>query len=247
MKRAPWSETDVAAAAMAWLQDRGWDCYPEAQFQRESGRADIAAVLGRRLTIVEAKTSATMTVLDQAARWIGKAHFVWIATPVDPGDTVRWICETRGIGIMFVRREKLWEPETGHGFVHYVDDVQPATGAYFWSSTGGRQRYGSMAAPLHRFARAADLIAGLHPDMKRATAGMQAKRGGYSTPFSRTIDAAREFVTRNPGCTIKEMVAGISHHYASDAGARSSLMAWVAKFARVDGSRLFPLNEAKAA
>jgi len=246
MKRAPWSETDVAAAAMAWLQERGWDCYPEAQFQHVSGRADIAAVFGRRLTIVEAKTSATMTVLDQAARWIGKAHYIWIATPVDPGDTVRWVCETRGIGIMVVRRSEEWR-DGRRVFVPYVDDVQPATGAYFWSATGGRQRYGSMAAPLHRFARAADLIAGLHPDMKRATAGMQARRGGYSTPFSRTIDAAREFVQRNPGCTIKEMVAGISHHYASDAGARNSLTAWVARFARVDGSRLFPIGEAKAA
>ncbi len=235
---------------MTWLQDRGWDCYPEAQFLRESGRADIAATFGKRLTIVEAKTSATLAVLDQAARWIGKAHYVWIATPVDPGDTVRWVCETRGIGIMVVRRASAGH-DRGTGarlFNAYVDDVQPPSGAHFWSATGGRQRYGSMPAPLHRFARAADLIAGLHPDMKRATAGMQARRGGYSTPFSRTIDAAREFVQRNPGCTIKEMVAGISHHYTSDAGARSSLTSWIARFARVDGPRLFPLQvEGKAA
>lgn len=59
-------------------------------------------------------------------------------------------------------------------------------------------------------------------------------RGGYWTTFKGTCAAASAFVRENPGCTPRQMVAGIKHHYSTDKGARSSLLKW-AKAGKVDG------------
>jgi len=224
VKQKPWSETEIATVASAWLAERGFDCYPEAQFRAYSARADIAGVQGKRLGIVEAKISGTIAVLDQAARWLGKAHFVWIATPTY-GDTFGWACRTRGIGIIGIRREH-WPDGPA-----CIDDRN------------------SVPAPLHRFAHAEaqTLIAQLHPDMKRAVAGSASGRSYYSTPFSRTIEAAKAHVAANPGCTMHQVVQAITHHYAHDASARGALANWVDRFARrADDGRLYPLDKAAA-
>lgn len=51
--------------------------------------------------------------------------------------------------------------------------------------------------------------------------------GGYWTPFRGTCDALTRFVARNGGCTMREAVSGITHHYGSSATARSSLARWI--------------------
>lgn len=51
--------------------------------------------------------------------------------------------------------------------------------------------------------------------------------GGYATPFAITCRGVGQFVATNPGCTIRELVAGIDHHYLSDSTARSCLNRWI--------------------
>lgn len=62
-------ETDLAAQVVAWLNEQHWDVYQEVQFNRQSGVADIVAVRGAALWIIECKTSYSFTVLNQAAGW----------------------------------------------------------------------------------------------------------------------------------------------------------------------------------
>lgn len=91
----------------------------------------------------------------------------------------------------------------------------------------------------------ADLLCEEHKTMAKAGSA----RGGYHTPFAATCRSVRGFVHEHPGCTLKELVQGISHHYGCDATARSCVRHWIgtAKIpdVKVDGSnrewRLFPI------
>lgn len=67
-----------------------------------------------------------------------------------------------------------------------------------------------------------------------AKAGSQ---GGYWTPFKQTCKAVKLFVAENPGCTGRELVDGIEHHYATSASARGSLLSW-AKSGKVAGVKV---------
>lgn len=49
-------------------------------------------------------------------------------------------------------------------------------------------------------------------------------KGTYFTPFKRTVSLLTRHVKRNPGCTIKEAVQDIDHHYSSPASAKGTLI-----------------------
>jgi len=245
-KREPVSEATLAAQVMEWLEGFGWDCYPEAKMTYGTGRADIAAVRGPVLWVIECKKSFTLSVLDQAAKWLENCNQVSIAIPYykrgggytrnEAGaiNGYNWpayqslaaklFCRQNGIGVIEVRDSEIREVEPPRFF---RDRRNPGTGFDF-----PRQNRLS-----------------LHPDMKRYAPGTTSDRG-YSTPWRRTMDDAVEFVAKHPGCTLADLVAGIPHHYASAAGARGNLLHWLEKKAevRLDRSvhpiRLYPLEAA---
>lgn len=68
-----------------------------------------------------------------------------------------------------------------------------------------------------------DILCDAHKTMAEAGSS----RGGYHTPFAGTCRAVRDFVHRYPGCTMREMVTGIEHHYNCDSTARSCLRNWI--------------------
>lgn len=78
------------------------------------------------------------------------------------------------------------------------------------------------------------------------------KSGGCWTPFKETSRNVASFVTRHPGCTMKEMLAGINHHYASLTSANVCIVNWieqeVIKGVRIDRSektmKLYPTEAA---
>lgn len=94
-----------------------------------------------------------------------------------------------------------------------------------------------------------DLLCEAHKTM--APAG--SARGGYVTPFALTCRAVQDFVVVNPGCTMRELVDGIDHHYMRDSTARSCLNRWLgtAKIPDVERRhednqwRLFPIPDEK--
>lgn len=51
--------------------------------------------------------------------------------------------------------------------------------------------------------------------------------GGHFTPFKGTVKALEEFVHRNPGCSLKEAIDGIQHHYHKDNTARSCIARYI--------------------
>ena len=97
------SEVDLAARVVTWLEADAWDVYQEVD------GADIVAVRGPVLWVVECKVILGFPVLDQAMRRRAEAHCVWVATP--PRRTTRSVvksfCSYAGIGWIEVpaRRE----------------------------------------------------------------------------------------------------------------------------------------------
>ena len=63
------TEIELAEQVVDWLEGRGWDVYQEVQFHQMSKVADIVAVGGEEIWIVECKTSFGLAVLDQAYSW----------------------------------------------------------------------------------------------------------------------------------------------------------------------------------
>ena len=71
-----------------------------------------------------------------------------------------------------------------------------------------------------------DLRAALRDEHRTfAPAGNAA--GSYWSPFQATCKALREKATREPGQTMREVIATIQHHYASPASARGALTRWI--------------------
>jgi hypothetical protein len=75
-------ESEIGASVMAWLENMGWDCYPEAQFESYGNRADIAAVRDGLLWVVECKTTACLALIEQAVEWIGYTHYNCASTAI---------------------------------------------------------------------------------------------------------------------------------------------------------------------
>jgi hypothetical protein len=97
--KEPILETEVAAAAVAWLEATGWDVYQEVD------EIDIVAVRGSLIWAVECKTTMGFDVLEQAMRRRSLVNGVWMATPPkDKSRVVRLACSAAGIGWLVVAR-----------------------------------------------------------------------------------------------------------------------------------------------
>lgn len=188
---------------MDWLTADSWDCYPEAQFHAYTHRADIAAVRHGYLHIVECKLSMSLSLLAQAEAWIGRAHYISVAVPsgtkTNNGSYLaeQW-CRHHGIGVFKV--------STHHNFGGR--ELEPVY----------RCEWPRLNRAAHKTAR--ERIGRLHDDMKRYAPGTQA---GYSSPYRRTMDQVHEFIKGQPGCTVKEILSHCTHHYLTDATARSCI------------------------
>lgn len=204
------SEQELAKHVVAWLENEHWDVYQEVQFFTGSGIADIVAVRSNLVWIIECKTTMSLAVMEQAAGW--RVHFRSIAIPAAKQADRRTafaICKD------------------------YFQIGVLVLGEY-------NEIYEKISPPLkreyHRFAK--DRMKTLSPEHKvYAQAG--AKNGGHFTPYKRTIRAVREYITRNPGCTLKEIIDSVGRgHYAHKQSARSTirtaLIEWESEWCRID-------------
>jgi len=57
--------------------------------------------------------------------------------------------------------------------------------------------------------------------------GIAGSQGCYWTPYKETCRELLAFVKKNPGCSMKQAIDGISHHYDKDTTARSCLLQWI--------------------
>jgi hypothetical protein len=201
-----YTEADHAAAAKEWFEERGWEIYPEVLIGDH--RADMVAVQGSRIAIIEVKTSASLALLDQAVRWAtgGWADHVVIVHPRHKrkliGATESFLARQLGLTIMTI-----WNRYNPSSLTNRL--------------TADCLKIRDVRHDMYNKQKVLDA---LHEDQKRFEPGT---KHGYSTPFSRTLDCATEYIEQHPGCVMKEIVANIDHHYRTDATAKSQLANWL--------------------
>lgn len=202
------SEVEMAAHVVSWLRSTGWDVYQEVTFKDDV--ADIVAVCGPILWVIECKTTMSLDLMAQAHSWVGLAHRVSIAVPSlrrkwkrakFVGDALSYF----GVGHLEVTRQ---------GSVREV--LAPA----LWRRV---QTYPSLKSVL------------LEKQKTHALAGNA--DGKRWTPFQETCQNLRELVARCPGLSVDDAVRQISHHYSSRSSAKRSLIQWISA-GKVGGVRL---------
>lgn len=188
------TEAALACVVVAWLHDEGWDVWQEVD-----GRYDIIARNGSRLWAIETKLAFGAPVLAQAwdRRRSGNVHWVSVAVPPGPKD---------------------WNTR------HYLEHIAhcDGTGVLHVAPDGVAR----MIAPvLTRHMQASQLHRMLDKLDKTPKDAAQAgtNRGGYWTEFKGTAGRVATFVRRKPGCTLRELVDSIDHHYGTDSTARSRI------------------------
>lgn len=202
------TESALAAVVVKWLVTQGWEVYQEVD---AGGVCDIVGVRGPVLWAIETKLQFGSAVLEQASNWLGSAHLVSVATPFSRsrrGPLVDW-CDWKGVGWLIVT------PEVWSGVGRAIEErLQPAL----------RRKIGNRLRKALREEQKTECAAG--------GAG-----GGHFTAFRGTCREVAKAVREKPGITIKELVDGITHHYASKSSARSSLVYWIER-GKVAGVRV---------
>ncbi len=201
MKRWPQNEEQLATVVVKWLKGEEWEVYQEVQVQ--DSIADIVAVRGPVMWIIETKLSGGLAVMEQAFGWRGYANYVSIALPVPRGtrssEFAHRVVREAGLG---------WLEVSGDPYaVNVVRGViQPRLDRH-------TRRKGKVEAVLCE-------------EMK-----IYSKAGNNSgkrlTPFNQTCRRVLTYVTHHPGATMKEIVDNVPTHYASTAGAKSALNTWI--------------------
>jgi len=191
-------ETELAKAVVAYLREYQWEVYQEVVVG--GPRADIVGVRGNLLWVVEVKAALSLRLLDQAAGWIGRSHYVSIAVPFDSHPMHRSFAgrflKQLGIGTLYVRggSHPAYDP------LHAREDEKPA---------------------FLRRVDSSHILRSLNEAQKSSVAGIAG--GGYWTPFRGTCGELRRFVREHPGCKVKQAIDSIHHHYATPASAVGSL------------------------
>lgn len=217
-------EADLGPPVIRWLENHRWDVYQEVPLGSVAPRADIAARLGSIVCVVELKLGLSFDLIAQARDWTRTAHWVFVAIPeVAPSRGLReGLCYLRhlGIGAMVVQCGSTLAPEATVKVWH-LPKIQrgiyrPYTEAF---------------------------IKNMVPERKAlTTAGTN--RVAWS-PFKQTCERVADYVAAHPGVSIKEVVAHVEHHYASEGGARTNIMTW-AESGYIPGVRVERRNGRKA-
>lgn len=98
----PRSETEIAEKMIEHLTQNEWDVYQEVCLGRSNRAVDILAIRGRVSMAVEAKTSLSLAVIEQAYEWRHYANHCCIVTPKSPGAFQRRVLEWCGVGAYWV-------------------------------------------------------------------------------------------------------------------------------------------------
>lgn len=205
-------ETSLGPTVAAWLSAQGFDVYQEVEAY--AGIADMVGTCGPQLAVVEMKVALSFELLWQAVRWRGVAHQVWVAVPRAKGSTGRGMAERcfedRGVGVLTVAH-------AGTESAHITMTARP------------------------EFNRKADaeMVRKRLREQHKTFALAGSVGGGRWTEFKGTVQRLREYAQAHPGALLGAALKEATHHYASDAGARSRLADLIGK-GKVPGLRVEP-------
>jgi hypothetical protein len=102
------SEVELAEPVIGHFEDLKYDVYQEVTIC--GGCADIVAVSGKIVTIIEVKTSLTISLLHQADGWKRWANYIYIAVPYTRDSARHFaykVCRDYGLGVLLVNRRTI--------------------------------------------------------------------------------------------------------------------------------------------
>ena len=198
------NETILAELVIKWLESQKWDVYQEVQIETYGKIADIIAVLGNLVWIIECKKSLSLSVMEQAYHWRRYSNFVSVAVQRRKGtggrDFAIKVLRTFNMGLLTV--------DLGCPLNNKISEIiRPAL-----NRKGLTKRIKEKLLPAHKtFARAGN------PD------------GLRWTPFQQTSISILHEVKKHPGITMTELMDKIHHHYSTESTARSCIAQWAQK------------------
>lgn len=174
-----------------------YDLYFEVDYYRS---VDIVAIAEKYSISVEVKTTFNFKVLEQAIENAKHFNYSYIACPTFRDWSIQGeICKNYGIGLL------VYNPNQYYG--NTVNEfVKP--------------RLNRHAQILHLRARLGDIH-------KLSLPGSKNGDSTKITAFGITVDNAVRYISRQPGCTFKELTANISHHYSTNEAAKNNLYQWI--------------------
>ena len=120
-------EIELGRRVSAWLADQDFEIFPEVQVHSYGKIADIVARQGPLLIVVELKTSLTFRVVEQAARWVGRAHMVYIGVPTEGrSQMLRRVLAMLGIGVIVADEYKTRESSAPTFHRHIGQELKKA-------------------------------------------------------------------------------------------------------------------------
>ena len=199
------TEADLARQVIKWLEEHRYDVYQEVQIKRYDRRADIVAVMDRRVWVIETKTTLSLSVIEQATAWAKMAHWVSVAVPVAKKSYTKRAFAQRVMS------------KFGVGYFSYDE------------AHSGEFACRDYRGPLHRkiLPGIMEMIDEHGEDLKGDSVAAGSNEGGYWTPFRHTCRALTSYVAQHQGCLMKEAIDGITHHYASAGSARGALAKYI--------------------
>lgn len=198
MTKSTITEQQLAERVIAFLSTHQWEVFQEVQVYTFGRCADIVARKDGMLWVVETKRSFSLAVLAQIEEWKGMADFRSIA-----------------VGSYDHRTDAIKLDICAKYGIGYMLARRCTADVY------------ERLQPSHSTRTTEVLVAHLCEQHKTFAAAGNAD-GARFTPFAHTCSKLREYVRAHDRCTIAEAIAGIdSHHYRTDATARSSLRKWL--------------------
>ena len=248
------SEALLAQVVKAFYAVQGFEMFPEVVLRWFSGRPDFVGVKDNVVMAVECKKTLSYEVIEQLYRWRGAQavyendsssslrgmpHLLVAASFTNKSnrlsDLKRDLLKNNRFGYISVQYEGVDYRNEGEAFrvtSRFDDHMRLSLDGHEWTI-----RY-EVPAKIQAGSRqtAHRIIEQLHPDMKRAVAGVSGKVGGnYSTPFRRTLMKAVSVLERQQPLHIKQIVSTINdehggHHYSSDAAASQGIAKFLREF-----------------
>lgn len=198
--KKPISEVDLAAIVVAWLNTNGWDVYQEVHL--EGSTIDIVAKKEDKTWCIETKTTLNLELLYQVDKSYrnGYSDYISIAVPKSKSSNGRCfakrLLKERGIGVLTVNYDNFTKP-------YIITEV-----------VAREQTLKTKSCEM--------LCEVLVPEAKTfALAGNN--QGMFYSPYKRTIGNIKEFLLKNPGSNMEQIVNGISHHYKNKSSAKGAL------------------------
>lgn len=214
------NEEDLGAVIVEWLRDNKWDVYQEVEPHRNGSVADIVAVQGPLVWIIELKLSASWELLHQALQWKGWANFVSVAVPTTGGKEhsaiFEMFCRQNGIGVIQARKSWWYGEKDGAEKYKVEEEILPQ---------------------LDRKAIFRDRVKNALTDRHKTFSRAGNAKGLRFTPFKATCEEVLRRVKEKPGLTMKELMDGLKHHYHQDTTARACLAKW-ARRGVIEGVRV---------